>query len=913
MAQPVGMQPVVAGCDMDIGKRYSSSALIFLLAFFLAVPAVLPVSAAEVLIEGFEKAKGLKTSGKVALVKGADAVTQGAGALELSAGAKVMIPISAGAISEVGWLKIDTFEVQPVMASLWVSVRGVFSRRGYVSPGKDTLVVPLALACRTYRGAWPRKPVILELHNPGRHPVVIDNVRLVTPASAPEGAILLDFGPPNQVLWPGFEPAGAEGTVVAWSGNHEMKSYANRYPDPLLGDFTGPRMGYKQLETVTLRSEGQGTAWAWLTHYSHYFSAPVEYAAKVNRKSVLRRRFSPSQMLSTAGLLRGKNEPWTAEWFDKSFTPAVVSGVTFPLKAGRNRLEMVNCQLTALIIAPRKAQKATRAYVEQLEQDLRRYRRQFVLATQHRLRCDVAPTEDETKVGSIVFAPPRDEWFNRTYVPKAEHRAGVLKLTVAAGSATTAAMAVAPCKDGKMLRAGLNALRDSGKSPISKAGLELYALDTMPVVTDACVQYQPFLPARSFRNVRTGGVYWFVLRAKVSERTRTGNYKGAIRVTLDRTEALIPVELEVVNIGLGRPDRKRTFAVMSTGDCFNAYRSLRNILPAQHWKRATKHILTQLYDAGFNSAMISGPRMLHTLKLLPEPMADNLQNSPRPDRPGKILVNLSNIFWMLQVRVPPVQTGSTLYNSKTRDVVKLCNDLATKNKLSDYALYCGHGRNEKAFAEIAQRALTVHRAKGGKPAVSVTASCLSSMSAGSRARLLAAVDTLLCVPNRKDLGGIGEQFKKTGKEKTFAIMLSYPDVYVGGFYCWGVGADGAYISQTFHNRQLFNAFSFSPQNLLLPLPKGDFEPTLGLLKFRQGLADYDLASRCDALVEAAKQKSKDAAPLEKILTEIRITADAKPPRYDGRLMRSKSVPPEQLEKWRELLIREAGKVYEKIK
>ena len=896
---------------MDIGKTSSSSVLIFLLLVFPVAATALPVSAAEVLIEGFEKAEDLKTSGKVALVKNADAVTEGAGALELSADAKVTIPIPAGAISKVGWLKIDTFEVQPVTASLRVSVRDVLSRQGYISPGRDTLAVPLGLACRTYRGAWPRKPVILELHNSGRHPIIIDNVRLVTPAEPPAGVILLDFGPPNQVLWPGFAPAGAEGTVIAWSGNHEIRSYANRYPDPLLGDFSGRGMGHKQLETITLRSEGRGVAWAWLTHYGYYYSSPVEYTAGINRKSVLRRRFSPSRMLSPEGLLRGKNEPWTAEWFDKSFTPAVVSGVEFSLKAEENRLEMVNCQLAALIIAPRKAQNATRAYVKQLEQDLQRYRRQFVLATQHHLRCDVTPTEDETRAGSIVFCPPRDEWFSRTHLPKAEHRAGVLKLTVAAGSATTAALAAVPCKDGKLFHARIDALRDPGKGSISKAGMGLYALDTMPVVTDACVNYQPFLPARNFRNVRAGGVYWFVLRVKVHERTRTGNYKGTIRVTLDRTDAKIPVELEVVNIGMGRPDRKRTFAVMSTGDCFGVYRSLKNILPVRRRKKATRNILTRLYDAGFNSVMINGPSMSQKLELSPTPMSHNLRNYPRPDRPGKMLVNLGAVYWTLNHQ--RVRAGTALYANKTRDTVRLCSDLAGKNKLADYALYCGHGWDEKTLSEVVGKALAVRRDGDGKPAVSATASCLISMAAGSRARLLATADTLICTPNHKDLGGIGEEFKKTGRGRTFALRLSYPDVYAGGFYCWGVGADGACLDRIFHYRPLFNAFMFSPQSLLLPLPKGDFEPTLALLKFRQGLADYDLACRCESIIKTAREQSVDVTPLEKILMEIRITADAKPPGYNSRLMRSTAVPPEQLEKWRTALIREAGKVHEEIK
>jgi hypothetical protein len=462
-----------------------------------------------------------------------------------------------------------------------------------------------------------------------------------------------------------------------------------------------------------------------------------------------------------------------------------------------------------------------------------------------------------------------------------------------------------------MLNIRIDALRDPGKPAIPQGGWKLYALDTMPVVENARVYHQPFLPVRDFRNVKTGGVYWFMLRAEVPGRTRTGIYKGTVHITLDRVQTQIPVELEVVNIGSDRTERKRTFGVMSTGDCAEAYYSLANIMPVHRREKVTKDILTRLYDAGFNATMVSGPTITHTLKLQPDSMINNLQKYPRPDRTGRMLVNLGNVYWMLNHH--RVRPGTARYTNKTYDAVRMCNDIAGKNKLTDYSLYCGHGRDEKLLSEIAKRALTVRRAKGGAPAISTSASSLSSMESGQRAKLLAALETLICIPNHKDLGGIAEKFKKTGRNKIFAIRMSYPDVYTGGFYCWGVGADGAYISRIFGYRPPFNAFFFNPQNLILPARKGDFEPTLGLLKFRQSVADYDLVCRCEALVRKAKKKSKDASSLEKILTGIRITTDAKPPRYDVRLMRATAVLPEQLEKWRTSLIREAGKVYEEIK
>ena len=105
----------------------------------LLLPAV--ASPAEVLLEGFENVAKIRHAGKVTVVSGADAVTEGQGALQLSPGSSVEIPIRARAAIGAGWLKIDTFEAQPVLACLGVSLGPTGGRRGYVLPGSDILAL----------------------------------------------------------------------------------------------------------------------------------------------------------------------------------------------------------------------------------------------------------------------------------------------------------------------------------------------------------------------------------------------------------------------------------------------------------------------------------------------------------------------------------------------------------------------------------------------------------------------------------------------------------------------------------------------------------------------------------------------------------------------------------------------------
>lgn len=326
-----------------------------LVATVLLAAACSAAPAEERVIHGFEHTRGLKASGKVTLVHGADVVTEGTSALQLAPGSSVRLTVAANVIDQVGWLRIDTFEVQPVLASLQITVGGA-SRQGHVQPGKDTLAFPLGLAAGTERGAWPKKPMPLEIRNAGRASVVVDNLRAAPPARPPPGSVLLDFGPAYTAVWPGFEPAGPEGTDIAWSGQGRIYALSSRYPDPLLGDFAGLYPSHMTRETLTITpAGGASTAWAWLTHYGSQFSPALEYMAGLNNRMMLHHRLSPMQMLSAEGLLAGKGQPWTTQWLEESLVPRIVSKVELPLKAGVNLLQLANCQVSALVMAPRRA------------------------------------------------------------------------------------------------------------------------------------------------------------------------------------------------------------------------------------------------------------------------------------------------------------------------------------------------------------------------------------------------------------------------------------------------------------------------------------------------------------------------------------------------------------------------------
>ena len=875
----------------------------------------------EILLEGFETSGALKTSGKVEIVKGADVATEGTHALKMEPNSCVRISIPPRAIKKVGWLKIDTFGVHPVIAWLEINLSGSpgrarpsrpFRKVGYIKPGKDTLALPLGLVAKEYTGPWPDRPYRLELRNTSHEPIVIDNVRLTPPLAPPKGVVLLDFGPPNQAVWPGFEPAGTMGKAIMWSGNYRIYCYSAGYPDPLQGDIAGRVLGYKQKENTIIQSQtDKAIAWIWMTHYSYGFSPATEYEAKVNNRVVLRGKLSPAQMLSNQGLLLGKDQPWTADWFEKSFIPKIVSTVEVNLKKGNNALELMNCQIAAMIISPAKYKRATLDYIRNIKQDLSRYYRQFVLADQSRPHCDLSPNEDEAKSGFIILSPPRDEWFSRTYKPAPEHRTKQLDAIVASGSAVTIAFAVVPCKKARLIRAYINNLIAPSKGIIPRGNITIYSLNTMPVVRDGLVYYQPYILGQDFRNVPAGEICWFALRITVPQRTRTGDYRGKINISTGTRSAQLSVNLHVVHLKDEKGTVERVVGLLSTGNCGEVYHSLSYLIPRMQRHRIRQNILTNLVNAGINAPALAGPLLeWHRLRINRSLLFDGLRSYPRLKNPGKTLIRLDYAFEVLEGRKIPA--GTSRYRNIARDLVKASQELVHRGRIKDYTLYCGNPYTKERIQRITSRVEAVHRANG-KAAVAIYASYINSMSVAEKTKLFALLDTLLCLPNHTSIATIASHFKKGHANKTFAVLLSYPDVYTAGFYSWAIGADGVYLKQVFSYYPLFNAFSFNPMSLLLPEQSpGRFVPTLALLNLQRAIDDYDLARRCEHLVNIAKQHNIDATELQKILDEIRIIAGKTVPRFVPDKLRSDTILPSQLEKWRESMIKAAGEISKKL-
>jgi len=890
--------------------KRASSAAVALAQLALWLPAAV-AGADQRLLEGFERGGSFTTTGGAALVSGADAVTEGGSALLLQPGASVSVPLALSSAEQSGWLMVDTFESHPTLARVVAELPGG-SLTGHVIPGRDTLALPASLAAGHAGQGRPGRRGRLTLRNVGEVPVVVDNLRLEPPPKPPRGAVLLDFGPSDQKLWPGFQSAETQGQAVAWSGRHRICSYAAPFPDPLRSDFAGPNPAVSATETLTIRSPDVGTAWIWLTHYGYHFSPKVKYGARLNGRVLLGRVLRSETMLSGEGLLLGKDQPWTPEWFEQSFLPQVLSRVQAPLRKGANVLELVNCQVAALATAPRASATEMQAYLRRLGVQQGRFLRQFVLATRRRARCDLAPRPDEAKAGVMVFSPPLEEGFDGRYVPQPEHRAETVKLAVAAGSTTLAPLVVVPIADAGTLQAKPSRLTSTRGGTIPASAVRVLALQSMPRVRDGVAYDQPFLPVRQFRRLRSRGVYWLVLRVCPPERTRTGTYRGELRVQVSARGVRIPLEVRVVRIGGEKPrpapapiGRCRTRGVYSQAEAFEVYRGLSRALPVARRVQISRTILQRLSEGGLNAHLLAGPALTSNLRILPKTMVNALRARVSVSVPGKTLVKIDTPIRVL--RRENVQPGTRRHVQILRDLVRTADSLCARAGLRDYALLCGWAYPARELDSAADVVATV-RNLGGRPALVTKASYLLKLPPAKRGALLKNLDTLVCDPDSPNVAVLADEFRKTGAEKTFLLWQNWADPHAWGLYCWSVGADGAFFARTFDSDPLFNAFWFPAGTLLLPTEKWDFQPTLNLLLLEQGWSDCALAADCEALVESAEKAGADAAPLRRVLGRIRRGAGAHPPRFDRERFRPLAAGPEQLARWREQLLSAAEAV-----
>jgi hypothetical protein len=149
-------------------------------------------------------------------------------------------------------------------------------------------------------------------------------------------------------------------------------------------------------------------------------------------------------------------------------------------------------------------------------------------------------------------------------------------------------------------------------------------------------------------------------------------------------------------------------------------------------------------------------------------------------------------------------------------------------------------------------------------------------------------------------------FKKADEDRELYLVFYRADEYGMGFHAWGRGAKGWYLTAIF-NSQPYHGFDFGYGGLLvsdaeLLQPCAQLQSVLWM---RQGMSDFVLATRAEAMVRQAKKSNVDCSELEGLLDAIR--KDAQPAlAYSGAYG-------EELNKKRTALMEAAAKLATELK
>ena len=349
------------------------------------------------ILQSFEDATYVPSDGSVLLKDGQ--ATDGNTACQLAAGASIAVKLQGRALLEHQWLKVDTRTTAPVPANLVWSLQTAGSTirevPGYVAAGKDTLALPLSALLLSGGPMLGSREVSLVLANPGPFPVVVDAIRLEASAAPPAGSYLVDWGPVDQILWPGFQPAIANCTQ--WSSSEQIISDGGVLPDPLGCDWRGAIPSDKVNADLTIKTidAKPGHAWVWLTHFrDSRRNLATAHGAKVGGSWLVREELSARQRLGSQGALLGLGGPWTQEWLSQTYARCLVEKIDVPMRDGEVTLALVNSQVAALAVAPQDKRREMEAYLQQVQADLDRYRRQFIVGVNVQPRSTLAPDED---------------------------------------------------------------------------------------------------------------------------------------------------------------------------------------------------------------------------------------------------------------------------------------------------------------------------------------------------------------------------------------------------------------------------------------------------------------------------------------------------------------------------------------
>jgi len=862
------------------------------------------LGAEPVLLEGFENpaqvravqgAKGTRVA--LTAVKGKPYVTQGDRAGLLRPGVAVSATAGAAKLAAAAWLKVDTVTVQPLPHRVQVGFAGTgFSVAvpAYVRPGSDVLALPLSVVRAKARAAWPEAGLAITVTNADDGPMIVDNIRLARAAEPPPDAILLDYGPAEQVLWPGFAPGGTKSGPIAWGdATASYPAGTAAWPDPLGRDFVGPSLGAKAVDYITLGTRTKTVSvWLWLTHYAPGMTQPPEHVAMFGRRALMRGQLTRREMLGPKGLLEGLGQPWTPEWFAQDYAEHVVEVVQLTAGGTRRRLDLGNGQLAAAAMVPLAGRGQMADYIKQVQADLVRYRRQFVVGLMHRARCSVAPLAVEQRAGAMVFAPSSGSPFTAQWTPRPADRATAVTVTAAAGMNVVIPLAVVPLGPTKGFSISVPILRGRTRRalPFEKPGLAAYCVRRVARVSSATVRFRPWVlvPPPRF-HADAGEICLILLAGRIRPGAEAGPYTGSLGITRSALRTDVPLTIDVLNLsveGAANP----IIGVRNSVQAEDFYHVLATSLPPAQQVLETAKVRRLLLTSGVDALRIPGVSVSSvdgTISVSSSSCAAHLRGFPADVAPrGRTLLNAS-------------RTGASFTKGLAK-MIALADAAKVKRR---YLLWESRGDipGKDSAAGVA-----LATAEKGAAAMVVAGSDLLEVQDVSALKPWSA---LIVIPDAAGLGNAVAAARKGGVKHVY-VYSAYPDRYTCGFYACALGAAGCYVyGASTPMGGTYNGYWLNGRGMLAVRSDGTLTPTMALVRMWQARSDFQLMRSCEVLLTRHASDAPGAADMAAVLKEIRDTANAaEAPAFETHLLRSTVATPSTMASWRARLLAAAGKL-----
>ncbi len=858
-------------------------------------------SAETLVLEDFESFQGDALIVPVGQGKG---VTHGRQAVMFRAGGSVVVKLAGLDPNATPWIRLDSLTTQPLVQPIILDFlnsdgRSLYRVVGHVQPGSDTLSLPVWCFAGRVTGEWPGSLVSVRVTNPGPEAVMIDYVRAEPVVAAPNQSVMLDFGPKKQVRWPGFMTAGNDDPAWVWANQWRGHGDSRSYPDGLTGDYVGPT-AFGNTEKITIVAPGSTpvVAWIWLTHDfgSHY--PPAEYAFQVNGKTVLRSRLTAKQFFSDDGLMRGRGGDWTARWYSKDFSERLSHQLKVTLRPGANRVNLLNCQVAAMVMGPASNERAMKQFVDQVNRDVQRYRRQFVVATRRQILCTVQPTAEQQQVGMMVFSPRGQRPFEAGWVPQDANEVKLVRCTALAGSTALAALAVVPTKPLSLLMPSVETTSTEGQSlRLAAQSCNAWVVDRIPNAHEGMVDFVPWLLRSKARDIKKDEILHVAVAIGVSAKAAEGVYRGSIRLNHGGSQVRIPLELKVLRGPV--LDRPPTFLPTRRVETPMFYGGLSATFSKSQKGKFRRDIHSLLSARGLNAFWISGPTFSTGRSLVETDMIGDLQDISRKFMTGRWLLNLRTMRDKL--RNVGITFGTSKYKLVMSAAISRYQARARKLRLPEPLCYFGYHWDIEAEKELQAEAAGLAR-MGAKLVFLCTGSFLSRLEVAERKRILQPYAALFVSDGVANMGDLIKEYKALGSDRLVLVWQTVPERYAVGFRSAALGGDGVYVDAVMPRGPVYDGLGRLGAGFAVADADGSLIGTLGSLIFHQGVDDFTLWKKCEQLLEKADRTGTDVAGLRAVMAEIQRKVLAFSPRPISGGLVDKNINPIQLEQWRMSLL-----------